>query len=282
MHNLDKQKLIKDFVFMSTGPLSKQLPIPLYYQLKCGLMKAIETGEWQPDQQLPNELQLAEQYGISKITVRQALQGLADIGYIRREHGRGTFVCKLKLDQGPRELTSFSEEIRRHRLTPTSKVIESKVQKAEGRVAEALGCNQVFLLKRLRLADGESMGVQTAHLPLALVTGLAEVKLDNVSLYQILQRRYGLHPARARETYFAVKAKPSIARLLGIASGSPVFEVERVTYLANGKPFEFVQSYMRGDRYNVILELRASRVPEAVRENSTHHPEKDHRSGSRG
>jgi GntR family transcriptional regulator len=263
---LDKQKDIKDYVLMSTAPLSKDLPIPLYYQLKCALMKAIEAGEWQPDQQLPNELQLAEQYGISKITVRQALQGLADMGYIRREHGRGTFVCKLKLDQGPRELTSFSEEIRRHRLTPTSRVVESMVQKAEGRVAESLGAGQVFMLKRLRMADGEPMGLQTAHIPLNLVPGLEKENLENVSLYHILQSRYGLYPARARETYFAVKAKPPVARLLGIPSGSPVFDVERITYQTNGKPFEFVQSYMRGDRYNVILDLLATRVPQAVRE----------------
>jgi GntR family transcriptional regulator len=260
---------IKDYVLMSSASLNKDLPIPLYYQLKLTLMKAIESGELQTGQQLPNELQLAEQYGISKITVRQALQGLAEIGYIRREHGRGTFVCKLKVDQGPRELTSFSEEMRRHRVSPSSRVLESVVREADVRIAEALEIpigKQVFLLKRLRMADGEPMGVQTAHIPLDLVPGLESKNLENVSLYQILQTSYGLQPARARETYFAVRAKSAVAHLLGISAGSAVFDVERVTFLPNGKPFEFVQSTIRGDRYNIILDLAANRVPQAVRQ----------------
>jgi GntR family transcriptional regulator len=259
---------IKDYVLMSSAPLDKDLPIPLYYQLKLALMKAIESGQLQPGQQLPNELQLADHYGISKITVRQALQGLESLGYIRREHGRGTFVRKLKVDQGPHELTSFSEEMRRRRASPTSRVLEGAVRKAEGRVAEALEVaigEPVFVLKRLRLADGEPMSVQTAHILLNLVPGLEKEELENQSLYQVLQARYGLQPARARETYFAVRAKAPAARLLGIAAGSAVFDVERITFLPNGKPFEFVQSTVRGDRYNIILELAADRVPQAVR-----------------
>jgi GntR family transcriptional regulator len=257
---------------MSTGALNRELPIPLYYQLKCTLMEAIESGKWQPGEQLPNELQFAEQYRISKITVRQALQGLAELGYIRREHGRGTFVCKLKVDQGPRELTSFSDEVRRRRLVPTSRVIESTVHKAGRRIAEALEIpldKPVFVLKRLRMASGEIMGFQSAHIPLDLIPGVESTNFENISLYQLLQSRYGLQPSRARETYFAVRAQPKVARLLGVRPGSPVFDVERITFLANGKPFEFVQSAMRGDRYNVILELVANRVPQAMREDGT-------------
>jgi GntR family transcriptional regulator len=263
---------IKDHVLMSSTPLNKDLPIPLYYQLKMGLMKSIESGELQAGEQLPNELQLAEQFGISKITVRQALQGLAELGYIRREHGRGTFVCKLKVDQGPRELTSFSEEMRRHRVSPSSRVLMSAVRKADVRISEALAISigkPLFVLKRLRMADGEPMGVQTAHIPLDMVPGLEKENLENLSLYQILQSRYNLQPARARETYFAIRAKADLAKLLGVASGSAVFDVERVTFLPNGKPFEFVQSTIRGDRYSIILELAADRAPQAVRQDRT-------------
>jgi len=82
----------------------------------------------------------------------------------------------------------------------------------------------------------------------------------------VLESRYNLQPNSARETYFAVAGAPDVAELLRIAPGSPMFAVERVTYLANGKPFEFVQSSLRGDRYNIILELAANRNPQAVRE----------------
>ena len=255
------------------APLNKDLPTPLYYQLKLALMNAIESGQWEAGQQLPNEGKLAENFGVSKITVRQALQELADLGYVRREQGRGTFVSKPKLDQGPRELTSFSEEMRRHRLTASSRVLEKQVTTAGKRATEALELKEeepVLMLKRIRIAEDEPMGIQTAHIPLSMVPGLIDENLENVSLYELLRNRHGLYPARARETYFAVPVEESEAELLSIPAGSPVFAVERVTFLSSGKPFEFVQSVMRGDRYSVILELAADRIPQAIREGATH------------
>ena len=97
------------------------------------------------------------------------------------------------------------------------------------------------------------MSIQTAYIPAAFVPGL-EVTED-VSLYEILQRRYHLYAARARETYFAAAAERAEAALLGIPAGAPVFAVERVTLLPNEKPFEFVQSVVRGDRYSIVLDL---------------------------
>src|SRR5262249_40677009 len=95
--------------------------------------------------------------------------------------------------------------------------------------------------------------VQTAHIPASLVPGM-QITEDG-SLYEILQTRYHLYAARARETYFAALAEPQSAELLKIAAGSPVFAVERVTLLPNEKPFEFVQSIVRGDRYTIVLDL---------------------------
>ncbi len=247
---------------MSIPAVDKSLPVPLYHQIKCALQDAIELGEWQLDQQLPNENQLAENFGVSKITIRQALQELADLGYIRRERGRGTFVSRPKFDHGPRELTSFTEEMRRHKLSAGSRVLERGVVEAEGRVAEALEVKRgerVFLLKRLRLAGGEPMGIQTAHLPVKLAPGLVDEDFENGSLYESLRTRWGLEAARARETYTAATADAGPAELLGITAGAPVFVVERIAYLASGTPLEFVQSLMRGDRYSVVLELAAER-----------------------
>jgi len=243
---------------MSTGLLDKDLPVPLYHQLQCVLQAEIESGKWRPDEQIPTESKLAERFGISKITVRQALQALADLGYIRREQGRGTFVARRKFDEGPRELTSFTEEMKRHNLQASSQVLVQKIAPAEARAASALGIEEadpVIILKRLRVADGEPLGIQTAHLPAHLAPGLEHENLENVSLYETLQGRYGLYPARARETYFAAQADAETAQRLTIATGSAVFSVERVTLLPNGKPFEFVRSIMRGDRYSIVLDL---------------------------
>jgi len=243
---------------MSTGLLDKDLPAPLYHQLQCVLQAEIESGRWRPDEQIPTESKLAERFGVSKITVRQALQALAELGYIRREQGRGTFVARRKFDEGPRELTSFTEEMKRHSLKASSQVLGQTIVPAEARVADALGLEEsqpVFVLRRLRMADGEPLGIQTAHIPAQLVPGLEKDSMENVSLYETLQGRYGLYPARARETYFAALADADVAPRLGIPAGAPVFAVERVTLLPNDKPFEFVRSVMRGDRYSIVLEL---------------------------
>ncbi|MCU1237978.1 MAG: transcriptional regulator, GntR family, partial [Candidatus Solibacter sp.] len=194
------------------GPLDKDLPVPLYHQLQAILKAEIESRRWRADEQLPNETKIAELFGVSKITVRQALQKLAEQGYIRREHGRGTFVARRKFDEGPRELTSFTEEMRRHDLSASSRVLYQHMIEADVRIADALLLplhSPIFVVKRVRLAGGEPMSVQTAHIPAAFVPGL-EVAED-VSLYEILQSQYHLYPARARETYFATLAEPAVA-----------------------------------------------------------------------
>jgi GntR family transcriptional regulator, N-acetylglucosamine utilization regulator len=240
------------------GSLSRNLPVPLYHQLKTILMTGIESGEWQTGQQIPTEEDLSKRFGISKITVRQALRELAGLGYVRREQGRGTFVSRPKLSQGPRELTSFTEEMRRHNLTADSRVLNQSVREADEAAAGALQItagDAVFVLTRLRLADGEPMGVQIAHIPARLVPGLVDEPFEGGSLYETLQSRYGLQAARARETHFALLAPVEYAELLGIAAGSPALGAERIAYLSSGEPLEYVESIMRGDRYRIVLDL---------------------------
>ncbi len=236
--------------------LDKNLPVPLYHQLQ-GILKAeIESGKWRAEQQIPNESKLAERFGVSKITVRQALQELAELGYIRREHGRGTFVAPRTFDDRPRELTSFTEEMKRRDVVASSRILSQQVVEADAGVSQALGLQaaaRVFVLKRVRLAAGEPVSLQTAHIPVEFVPGL--LVDEGTSLYEVLQKRYDLYPARARETYFAAAADRAAAELLGIAEGSPIFAVERITMLANERPFEFVQSVVRGDRYSIVLDL---------------------------
>jgi len=239
-----------------TASLDKNLAMPLYHQLQRHLQAEIESGKWHADEQLPNEAKLAERFGVSKITVRQALQELVELGYVRREQGRGTFVTRRKFDEGPRELTSFTEEMRRHSLVASSRLLSQTVVDADARVAHALGMaarSPVYVLKRVRLSAGKPVSVQTAHIPAELVPGLA---MDEAaSLYDILQARYDLYPARARETYTAAAADQAVAELLEIPTASPVFAVERITMSLNELPFEFVQSIVRGDRYSIVLEL---------------------------
>jgi GntR family transcriptional regulator len=241
---------------MSIGALDKDLAIPLYHQLQNVLKAEIDIGRWRPDERLPSEQELGERFRVSKITVRQALTGLAQLGYIRREQGRGTFVARRQFDEGPRELTSFTEEMRRHNLVAASRVLDQFEAEADVRVSDALllpAKSPVLVVKRVRLAGEEPLGVQVAHIPAAMVPGLRLT--DGTSLYEVLQRQYHLYPARARESYVAALADDNTAALLNISAGAPVFAVERVTFTLNETPFEFVQSTVRGDRYAIVLDL---------------------------
>lgn len=238
--------------------LNRDLPIPLYHQLKTLILQEIEAGQWKPDQQLPTEEQLSARFRVSKITVRQALRELANLGWVRREQGRGTFVQKPALEEGPRKLTSFTAEMREHGLAATSQVLEKAVIPAPGDVAAKLGIaagDRVFRLRRLRLADGVPLGVQTAFLPLAMLPGIEDIPFTDVSLYDLLESRYDLHPIAAKETLIAVVVNNDDATLLRVAPGSPALAAERITFLSHGQPLEYAQSIMRGDRYKVVLDL---------------------------
>jgi GntR family transcriptional regulator len=243
--------------------LSKELPVPLYHQLKTLLLTKIYAGEMKPNDRLPAEDELAAQYSISKATVRQALNDLVLAGVLRREQGRGTFVAEPKLAQGPREMTSFTDEMRSRGIHPTSKVLKQDVIKAEADVAEKLRVaedSQVMRLKRLRLADGEPMGIQTAYLSLSLAPKIDEEDFTDRSLYEVLERKYNLWPARAHESYVAVLLGRDEAKLLKVAAASPALSAERVSYLTSGQPLELTYSIMRGDRYKIVLDLTRHRL----------------------
>lgn len=238
--------------------LNRRLPVPLYHQLEDAILADVRAGRWKPGDRLPTEDEWGRRFRVSKITVRQALADLAHRGYVRREQGRGTFLQQPPFEEGPRELTSFSDEMRGHGLAPASAVIEQGVVPATSDIAAKLSIAAtapVFRLRRLRLADGTPMGLQTAYLPLALVPGVDRLSFIGSSLYQVLADRYALRAAGARETHQAVLITGDDAKLLRVPAGSPGLTAERLTTLPDGIPLEYVRSIMRGDRYRIVLDL---------------------------
>jgi GntR family transcriptional regulator len=243
--------------------LKRGAPVPLYHQLKTALLRDIEAGRWRAGERIPTEDALIARFKVSKITVRQALRDLAQLGYIRREQGRGTFVQGPPLEEGPRDLKSFTSEMRGHGFSATSRVLEQGILPAPAGIGERLGVADdapVFRLRRLRFADGEPMGVQTAFIAASLVPGIEQLSFADASLYEVLASRYALYPSSAREAHQAVGVPEEFALLLRAPAGSPALAAERLTSLPDGRPLEFVQSIMRGDRYKIVLDLsRATR-----------------------
>ena len=243
---------------MSPPNLDKDLPVPLYHQLKTILLERLRLGHWKAGEQLPTEDELVAQYGVSKATVRQALRDLAQAGLVRREQGRGTFVADSKIQFGPRLLSSFTEEMRDSGVPTESQVLVQELMRAPDDIAAKLGVapgDELFHLRRLRLAGGEPMGLQTAYIPAAFVPGLVDVNFEAASLYETVEKRYGLRPDHASQKHFAVAVVGHEAALLQVPDGSPALGGERLTVLRDGRALELTYSIMRGDRYQIQLKL---------------------------
>jgi GntR family transcriptional regulator len=232
--------------------------IPMYAQVESQLRRRIASGEWTPGQLIPAEQALCAAYGVSRITVRHALQRLVDRGLLIREQGRGTYVRKSDLTAGTRSVRSFTAEVHDLGMAPSSRVLSIKQLAAPADVAAALHLEPdaaVVRIHRVRLGDRQPIGVQTAYLVADRFPGLAGLDLQGRSLYALLEMNYGVNPVEARETFTVGLVSPQEAALLKIPAGSPAFYVERITYDAR-MPFEYVSSVMRGDRYRVTLAIR--------------------------
>jgi len=246
---------------MSAGlllPLDRRRPEPLWHQCERSIRALIESGQWTAGSQIPAEDKLCAMLSVSRITIRHALRNLEASGLLRREHGRGTFVRSATLVAGARGLTSFTDEMSNLGLAAGSRLLDQEVIAAFGDLAAALEIEEgasVLRIRRLRLGGDAPIGVQTAHLPLDRVAGLVGAGPLEGSLYAALETRCGLKAEEAREVYRVALVDEPEAALLGVASGSPVFVVERTTADARGI-FEFTLSLMRGDRYEIRSTLR--------------------------
>ncbi|MFP4588438.1 MAG: GntR family transcriptional regulator [Candidatus Acetothermia bacterium] len=244
---------------MNSRSINKGSPVPIYYQLKELIKERIESGFYEPHERLPSERQLEKQHGISRMTARQALSELESEGYIYREQGKGSFVAEPKFRQALLELTSFSEDMQRRNLEPGSKVLNIDVVEGDRKMAQKMDAagNESFIrLKRLRLADEEPLGIETAHLREVFCPGLEEFDFQDRSLYSTLQKEYDLKFGQAKQSVEATIASEFEARVLGIEEGTPMLATERFTLLDDGETIiEFTRSTYRGDRYKLFVEL---------------------------
>jgi len=237
--------------------LDRNSPIPLYYQFKVILREEIENRKWKVDEKIPTEKEFADLYHISITTVRQALNALTIEGVLVRQQGKGTFIANPKIEKGPIILTSFTEEMAKRGMKASSKVLHignSRVDKRIARILKILPGSNVTFIQRLRFADDEPMGIQNCYIPKDFVPNLTESDVSG-SLYELLENKYQLKIANAIEKYSAILLEKHISKLLHLNYPAAGFIVERTAFLANGKPVEFVESIMRGDRYSISINL---------------------------
>jgi len=228
---------------------------PPYYRLKEALLSRI--AELAPGSALPTERALSDQYGVSRTTVRRALHDLLVEGRISRHQGRGTFVAEPKVDQ-LLGLTGYTEDMARRGMVPTSKIlsIATVTDDTDAAVALHLPLNEPILrISRLRLADGNPMAIEAAHLSHARFGKLAGMITEGTSLYGLLETEFDICLHHADETIETSAASPEDAELLLSEVGGPILMLSRSSYDADDNVIEFVRSRYRGDRFRFVTRL---------------------------
>jgi GntR family transcriptional regulator len=229
--------------------------LPLYQQLQRGIREAIEKRILGPDDALPSERQLAEDLGISRITVRKAIDGLAAEGLLVSRQGSGNFVC-TRIDKNFAKLTSFSEDMRargRHPRSVWLKRSEGTVTPEESLKLALSPGTLVYRFHRLRFADDEPMAIEFATID---ATCLPSLEAVDASLYDALEQA-GNRPVRALQRLHALLLNAEQAKLLKAKPADAGLLVERLGYLRDGRAAEFSQSIYRGDTYDFVAELSA-------------------------
>jgi len=205
---------------------------------------------------IPSERQLSADFGVSRLTVRAALDELTREGYLVRRRGSGTYVQQPKIAQ-ELTMTSFSEDMRRRGMTPASRTLSLTRELAGARLGRLLHVSpseEILAIKRLRLADGETMAIETLHLPSSIAPGLRTTDLDG-SFYDLLRERFGVVIASGTQAIEPTVTDEEESAALGVPLHSPAFLFERPSRDETGRTVEFVHSVYRGDRYRIVTEL---------------------------
>ncbi len=228
---------------------------PLYLQLQRALREAIERGALSPEDALPSERVLAAELGVSRITVRKAIDGLAEEGLLVRRQGSGNFVGS-RIEKNFAKLTSFSEDMRARGRVPSTQWLKRQAGQVTPEEAMRLALSpgaEVYRFHRLRFADDEPMALEYCTVA---ASALPSIDAVGDSLYVALEAA-GNRPVRALQRLRALLLDEEQGRLLEATPGEAGLLVERVGYLRDGRAIELSRSYYRGDTYDFVAELSA-------------------------
>ena len=217
----------------------------LYLKLSDILAEQIMDGTLPEGTLLPSERELCQIHGISRTTVRQALQDLSQKGYSRAIHGKGTVVVRPQIRQELRSIYSFDEDMRRLGKHPETRIMDFVEIVPTGNIATTMPLpsgESVYRIMRLRLANNEPMLLETNYLPCDRFPGFNRQMLENQSLYRVLTSKYGLNIDVAEETFEPILLRPLEAQVLGTGQGALGMLIERISY-ENGRVSYTIPKY---------------------------------------
>ncbi|MCX7286959.1 MAG: GntR family transcriptional regulator [Rhodobacterales bacterium] len=238
---------------------------PLYLQLQRRIADAMQHGILAPGSSLPAERDIAAMTGLSRVTVRKAVEALVASGQLIQKRGSGTYVAPRveRLEQALSLLTSFTEDMARRGKSVESVWISRSIQSPTPEEVMALGLgagDRVARLERVRRSDGVPLAIERASIPTQI---LPDPEAVEISLYALLET-FGHRPVRAVQRISAANLGPRDADLLGVPPGAAGLRIERIGYLASGRVVEFTRSLYRGDAYDFAVELKLA--PETLRD----------------
>jgi DNA-binding GntR family transcriptional regulator len=239
-------------------PLDRTSPIPLYFQIAENLKEAIQAGTIAPGERLDNELGLAEQLGVSRPTVRQAIQRLVQQGLVVRRRGLGTVVVTPSILR-PMALTSLYDDLAAAERAPTTAVLSFEEIAADDEIAQVLSLAEgtpVLSIERLRFADDTPLALMHNYLPAKLLQGRTEADLEQTGLYEML-RSQGVQLHAADQVLAARRATAQEARLLQAPRSATVLTMTRTAFDPAGLPIEHGRHAYLADRYSFKLSLVA-------------------------
>jgi GntR family transcriptional regulator len=234
--------------------LTKESSTPLHIQLASLLREQILCKALLPNTRLPSERDLCTQYNISRITVRQALNTLAQEGLVHSSVGKGTFVAAPHLREELQPLSSFTQDLQRRGMLASSRVLDCAIIPADDDLAARLRIPrgaEVVRLHRLRLANNAPIATQLTHLPHHLCPDLLRFDFNTRSLYDVLRGEYNLRLATSDTTIEATLAQPEEAALLELRRPAAVLVSEQVTHLVDGAVIEITRSVFHAERYKL-------------------------------
>jgi GntR family transcriptional regulator len=231
---------------------------PLYAQVEGVLASDIAGGTLPAGEQLPTENDLIERFGVSRPTVRRAVQNLVNRGMVEIRRGKGTYVTRPKITQELTALSGFVEDMQALGRHPTARLLGKQVVAADKTVAHQLALpagSLVVRIRRVRLADGEPVSFDETYLPKELGEKVITNDLEVEPIFSLLEQKYDLPLVEAEYCLEAVAAEPAVAEALGVETGSALFLIERTSYCAGPRPVDYEKLYYRGDMVRFVTRL---------------------------
>ncbi|HTI16482.1 MAG TPA: GntR family transcriptional regulator [Trinickia sp.] len=257
---------------MTTAKLIPLSPQPLYVQIKEWLRASILDGTLAPHEQLPSESDLTAQFGVSRITVRQAIGDLQKEGLVFRIHGKGTYVSKPKAFQQLVGLQGFDEAMRALGYETYSKFLGVADVPATQEIARALQLKpgaRVGEIRRIRYLNRAPISLDVSYFPCDLAPRLAREDLASRDIFAILENDLGLALGHADVCVEASLADDVTAPRLDLEEGAPLMRITRLTWTADGRPIDFEHLHYRGDAFQYRLRVERSHAASAPQRSSS-------------